>query len=134
MPERSKSISQIAHDALLDITDGCFTSLPTIGITGLLNDLQYVWLKRLGVTVIDFEALDLARKLCNFENKAVFKMTGCGSVEEIRDTFQKYLSENHGKDDRVIVSLSYNKPKIDAEWVPVSEYRELIGKKDNPRG
>lgn len=117
-----KPLSQIAHDALMKITNGSFTSLPQLGITGLLNDFQYVWLKQLQIANYNFEMIDLARLFCNSENDTVFQVTNCRSISDIRDKFQNYLLANYQNDDRVIISLRYEKPKIDAEWLPLNEY------------
>jgi hypothetical protein len=117
-----KQLSQIAHDALMKISNGSFTSLPQLGITGLLNDFHYVWLKRLNITNYNFEIIDLARLFCNSENDTVFKMTNCRSISDIRENFQKYILANYKNDDRVIVSLRYKKPRINAEWLPLKEY------------
>ena len=117
-----KPISQIAHDALMKISNDSFTSLSQLGITGLLNDFQYVWLKQLEIPNYNFEMLDLARLFCNSENQTVFKLTNCQSIGEIRDKFKKYLLEIFRDDDRVIVSLRYDKPRINAEWLPLNEY------------
>jgi hypothetical protein len=119
------NISKIAYDALMKITNGAFVNLPQLAITGLLNDFQYVWLKRLKVTRINFEMLDVARLICNSENKNVFKETNCKSKEEIRCKIQKYLLENVKNDNRVITSLRYDKKQINAHWIPLEEYLRL---------
>jgi hypothetical protein len=120
--EPMKHISQIAHETLMKISSGSYTSLPQLGITGLLNDLKYVWNKQLQIPNYNFEMLDIARLFCNSENQAVFKMTNCKSVGNVRDKFQEYLLENYMDDDRVIISIIFERPRINAEWLPLDEY------------
>jgi hypothetical protein len=115
-------LSQIAHHALLSISNGSFASLPQLGIAGLLNDFQYVWNKQRQIPGYDFERLDLARLLCSSVNEPVFKMTKCKSINDIREYFRNYLLENYENDDRIILSLRYEKPRINAEWLPLNEY------------
>lgn len=114
-------LSKIATMALNKITAGKFTNLPSIAITGLLNDFQYSWLPRFKIDY-KFEVLDLARRLCSGNNKKVFKITRCKSIEEIRNKFSGYMNELHKNDDRVILSLSFDGKKINAEWVETDEY------------
>ncbi len=124
-----KSISQIANDALMKISNGSFAFLPQLGISGLLNDFQYAWLKQLKITDYNFKMLDLARLFCNSENDTVFAMTNRRSINDIRRYFQKYLAANYKDDDRVILSLTYDKPRINAKWLPLTEYMESMKKK-----
>lgn len=77
-----KPVSKIASSALNDITYGRFPHLPRLAITGLLNDFQYAWLTRFNIPY-KFEMLDLARNLCNGENKSVFKSTQLKSIKDI---------------------------------------------------
>jgi hypothetical protein len=118
-----KSISQIPHDIIMKVTDGSFEDLPQLGKTGLLNDFQYVWLKQLQKLNYNFERLDLARMLCNSENRKVFKITNCKSINDIREKIKRFLLEEFKNDNRVIISLRYEKPRIEAEWVPLDEYQ-----------
>jgi hypothetical protein len=91
-------LSRIAKLALDEITIGEFSVLPSMGITGLLNDFQYAWLRRFDISY-DFEMLDIARRLCNDENRAVFKATRCNSIEDIRKAFSAYIDKWHKDDD-----------------------------------
>jgi len=116
-------LSQIANSALMEITNGQFPSLPRLGITGLLNDFQYVWLKRLDIPY-KFEALELARALCNGENKKVFKMTNSRSINDVRNRLSGHIRKWHKDDDRVILSLNFDGNKINAEWIEREEYLE----------
>lgn len=121
-------ISEIANNAVMKITNGSFTSLPLLGRTGLLNDFQIVWLKKLKVTEYDFKMLDFARLLCGSEDKKVFRMTNCNSVDKIRLYFHNYLLKYHRNDNRVITSLRYDQSenRINAEWLPLNEYLDSI--------
>jgi hypothetical protein len=83
-------LSKIVNSALDEITNGQFISLPRLGITGLLNDFQYVWLKRLKTPYI-FEMLDLARNLVSGENKKVFEATNSKSINDIRNKLSGYI-------------------------------------------
>jgi hypothetical protein len=38
--------------------------------------------------------------------------------------FSEYIKEWHHNDDRVILSLSFDGKKINAEWVEMNEYLE----------
>jgi len=116
-----KPLSKIANLALDEITSGQFSGLPKIAITGLLNDFQYSWLRRFKISY-KFEMLDIARRMCNGENKAVFRATQCKSIEEIRDSFSAYIKKWHKNDDRVILGLSFDGIKINAEWIELKEY------------
>ena len=118
-----ESVSKIANLALKEITNGQFQDLPKLAITGLLNDFQYSWLRRFTIQY-KFEMLDLARKLCNGENKAVFRATRCKSIENVRNAFSVYIKKWHNNDDRVILSLNFDGKKINAEWVEMKEYLE----------
>lgn len=121
-------ISEIAYNAVMKITDGSFTSLPLLGRTGLLNDFQIAWLKKLKVTKYDFNMLDFARLLCGSEDKEVFKMTKCKSIDDIRLYFYNYLLKYHMNDKRVITSLRYDASdnRINAEWLPLNEYLDSM--------
>jgi len=116
-------LSKIANTALNEITNRQFTKLPKLAITGLLNDFQYAWLRRFKISY-KFEMLDLARGMCNGENKAVFRATRCKSVEKIRNLFSDYIKKWHKNDDRVILSLSFDGKQIKAEWLELNEYLE----------
>jgi len=116
-----KPLSKIANMALDEITNGQFLGLPKLAITGLLNDFQYSWLRRFEIPY-KFEMIDIARSLCNGENKEVFRVTKCKSIEDIRDTFSSYIKKLHESDDRIILSLNYDGEKINAEWVEMREY------------
>jgi len=116
-------LSKIAYAALDEITKGRFTKLPKLAITGLLNDFQYSWLRRFQIPY-KFEMLNVARVLCNGENKAVFRAANCKSVEEIRKIFSVYIEKRHKDDGRVISSLSFDGEKINAEWFEMEEYLE----------
>jgi hypothetical protein len=118
-----EALSKIANLALDEITSGQFMELPKLAITGLLNDFQYSWLRRFKIS-FRFEILDIARRLCNGENKAVFKVTQCQSIENIRDTFSSYIKKWHENDNRVILSLNFDGEKINAEWIEMKEYLE----------
>jgi len=116
-----KPLSKIANLALEEITNGQFPGLPKLAITGLLNDFQYSWLRKLKIPY-NFRMLDIARMLCNGENKAVFRATQCESIKEIRDSFSAYIKKWHKNDDRVILSLSFDGIKINAAWIELKEY------------
>ena len=116
-----KPLSQIVNSALDEITNGQFVSLPRLGITGLLNDFQYVWLKRLKVPY-KFEMLDLARNLVSGENKKVFEATNSKSINDVRNKLSGYIKRWHKNDDRVILSLSFDGEKINAEWIEIEKY------------
>lgn len=118
-----KSVSKIANSALNDITCGRFPHLPRLAITGLLNDFQYAWLTRFNIPY-KFEMLDIARNLCNGENKSVFKGTQLKSIKDIRNKFSEYIERWHKKDDRVILSLSFDGKQINSEWIKLEEYLE----------
>ena len=68
--------------------------------------------------------LDIARRICNGENRAVFIATQCESIEDIRNTFSVYIKKWHKNDDRVILSLTFDGKKINAEWIEMKEYLE----------
>ena len=110
--------------ALNEITGGKFRNLPSLAITGLLNDFQYSWLRRFDIDY-KFEVLDLARILCGGNNKQVFKATQCKSINDIREVFSSYINVWCKNDDRVILSLSFDGEKINAEWVEMKEYLEF---------
>jgi hypothetical protein len=114
-------ISSIATAALNDITGESFPDLPSMAITGLLDDFQYAWLERLSLPY-DFEMLDLARTICSGDDRIVFKMTGCASILEIREEFTQYISTHHNDDERVIIRLSFDGKKINAEWTEREDY------------
>lgn len=114
-------LSKIANLALDEITVGRFSELPKLAITGLLNDFQYSWLRRFDIPY-RFRMLDIARRLCNGENRAVFGTTRCNSIEEIRKAFSAYIDRWHKNDDRVILSLVFDGTKIDAESIEMAEY------------
>lgn len=116
-------LSKIANFALDEITSGQFPNLPKMAITGLLNDFQYSWLRRFKIPY-KFEMLDIARRICNGENRAVFRATQCNSIEDIRNTFSVYIKKWHKNDDRVILSLTFDGKKINAEWIEMKEYLE----------
>ncbi len=118
-----ESLSKIVNLALDKITNGQFINLPQLAISGLLNDFQLTWLRRFNIP-FKFEMLDIARSICNGENKVVFETTQCKSIEDIRKRFDDYIKENHKNDNRVILSLKYDGKKIDAEWVEMNEYLE----------
>ncbi|MBT9439231.1 MAG: hypothetical protein GAS50_08560 [Desulfobacterales bacterium] len=69
--------------------------------------------------------LDLARRLCNGKNRAVFKATQCNGIEDIRNTFSAYIKKRHKTDDRVILSLTFDGKKINTEWIEMKEYLEF---------
>jgi len=118
-----KPLSKIANSALDELTKGQFAKLPKLAITGLLTDFQYSWLQRFQIPY-KFEMLDLARIMCNGENKATFRATHCKSIEDIRDAFDVYINKWHKDDDRLILSLSFDGEKINAEWIEMKEYLE----------
>jgi len=124
-------LSKIVGTALDEITNGQFSSLPKLGMTGLLNDFQYAWLKKLKIPY-KYEMLDFARTLCNGENKKVFKMTNSKTVEDVRNKFSMYIVKWHKNDDRVILSLSSDGKQIDAKWMELEKYLAL-NKKDVAR-
>ena len=72
--------------------------------------------------------LDFARLICGSEDKKVFKMTNCKSIDEIRQYFLNYLLKYHKNDKRVITSLRYEQSenRINAEWLPLNEYLDSI--------
>jgi hypothetical protein len=114
-------LSKITVSALNEITKGQFAKLPKLAITGLLDDFQYSWLRRFQIPY-KFEMLDIARGMCNGENKATFRATNCKSVEDIRNVFSVYIKKWHKDDDRLILSLSFDGEKINAEWIELKEY------------
>ena len=118
-----KPLSEIANSALDEITKGQFAKLPKLAITGLLDDFQYSWLRRFQIPY-KFEILDIARRMCNGENKATFRATHCKSIEDIRNAFDVYINKWHKDDDRLILSLSFDGEKINAEWIEMKEYLE----------
>jgi len=120
---KMKLVLKIANSALNDITNGQFSHLPRLAVTGLLNDFQFAWLKRLNIPY-KFEMLDIARKLCNGENKSVFKVTKLKSIKEIRDNFSEYIDKWHKNDDRIILSLSFDGKQINSEWIEIDKYLE----------
>ncbi len=105
------ALSKIANFALDEIASGQFPNLPKLAITGLLNDFQYSWLRRFKIPY-KFEMLDIARRICNGENRAVFIATQCNSIEDIRNTFSGYIKKWHKNDDRVVLSLTFDGKKI----------------------
>jgi hypothetical protein len=117
-------LSQIVNSALDEITNGQFVSLPRLGMTGLLNDFQYAWLKKLKISY-KFEMLDFARSLCNGENKTVFKVTNSKSINDVRNKLSGYIKRWHKSDDRVILSLRFDGKKINAEWLEMGKYLAL---------
>lgn len=116
-------LSQIANSALLWITKGRLDRLPKLAMTGLLNDFQYAWIRRFDIDY-KFEMLDFARRLCSGENKAVFRATGCKSINGIRNKFSVYIRKRHADDDRIILSLSFDGKSINAQWIELEEYRK----------
>lgn len=118
-----ESLSKITNIALDEITNGDFLNLSKLAMTGLLNDFQYSWLRRFKIPY-KFSMLDFARSMCNGQNKAVFKATRCKSVEDIRNKFSAYIKKRHKTDDRVIISLTFDGNKINAEWVEMEQYLE----------
>ena len=114
-------LSQIVNSALDEITNGQFVSLPRLGMTGLLNDFQYAWLKKLKLPY-KYEMLDFARNLCNGENKTVFKVTNSKSINDVRNKLSGYIKKWHKNDDRVILSLTFDGEKINAEWIEIEKY------------
>ena len=118
-----KSVSKIANYALNDITNDQFPNLPRLAITGLLNDLQFAWLIRLNIPY-KFEILDIARNLCNGENKSVFNVTELKSIKEIRNRFSEYIDKWHKNDDRIILNLSFDGNQINSEWIEKDKYLE----------
>jgi hypothetical protein len=74
--------------------------------------------------------LDLARTICSGDDKIVFEITGCASILEIREKFTKYISTHHNDDDRVIIRLSFDGKKVDAEWAERKEYMEAGTRQD----
>ena len=125
-----KSVSKIANYALNDITNDQFPNLPRLAITGLLNDLQFAWLIRLNIPY-KFEILDIARNLCNGENKSVFNVTELKSIKEIRNRFSEYIDKWHKNDDRIILNLSFDGNQINSEWIEKDKYLES-NKADEP--
>jgi hypothetical protein len=117
-------LSQIVNSALDEITNGQFVSLPRLGMTGLLNDFQYAWLKKLKISY-KFEMLDFARSLCNGENKTVLKVTNSKSINDVRNKLSGYIKRWHKSDDRVILSLRFDGKKINAEWLEMEKYLAL---------
>ena len=117
-------LAKIAYSALDAITQGQFVKLPKLAIAGLLDDFQYSWLRRFQLP-LDFEILDIARRLCNGENKTIFRATNCKSIEEIRQVFSAYIERHHRDDDRMISYFSFDGEKINAEWVEMEKYLKL---------
>jgi len=111
-----ESLSKITNLVLDNITNGKYRNLTKLGIRALLNDFQYVWIKRFNISY-DFQMLELARNLCNGQNKEIFKATNCKSVECIRNKLSSYINENYKSDDRIIISLNIDDKKIDTKWM-----------------
>jgi len=44
------------------------------------------------------------------------------TIKEIRDSFSAYIKKWHKNDDRVILSLSFDGIKINAEWIELKKY------------
>jgi hypothetical protein len=124
-------LSKISHSALNEITKGQFAKLPKLAIKGLLDDFQYSWLRRFQIPY-KFEMLDIARRMWNGGNRATFRATNCKNVEDIRNKFSVYIRKWHKDDDRLILSLSFDGEKINAEWIEMKEY--LKSKKANAPG
>jgi len=125
-----KSVSKITNSAINDITNGRFSHLSRLAVTGLLNDFQFAWLIRLDIPY-KFGILYIARKLCNGENKSVFNVTQLKSVNEIRNKFSEYIDKWHKNDDRIILSLSDDGKQINSEWIEKDKYLES-NKADEP--
>ena len=119
--EEMEPLSKIANLALDEVTNGGFSQLPKLAITGLLNDFQYSWLQRFDIPY-DFRMLDVARRLCGGRNREVFKATQCNDIEGIRKAFSAYIDKWHKTDDRVILYVGFDGTKINAEWVEMAEY------------
>lgn len=117
-------LSKIVNSALDEITQGQFSQLPKLGITGLLNDFQYAWLQRLNIPY-NFAMMEFARRLCNEQNPKVFKMTGCRSIKAIRNQFAVYIEKYHAQDNRVIITVSFDGTQINAEWIGLAEYMKF---------
>jgi len=133
--QEMEPLSKIAKLALDEITMGEFPKLPRLGITGLLDDFQYSWLRRFDIPY-DFEMLDIARRLCNGENRVVFKATQCNSIEDIRKAFSAYVHKWHKNDHRVILYVGFDGTEIDAKWVDMVEYlksKKINSVNANPR-
>jgi len=118
-----QAISEIVHSALNEITNGQIYLIPRVAMTPLLDDFLYAWLIRLGIPY-DFKRLNAARRLFTGSNKMIFIVTDTRSVEEIRDKFSEYINKWHSSDHRVILSLSFDGKKIDAEWIERQKYVE----------
>ena len=118
-----KPLSKLVNIALDEITNGEFINLPKLAIMGLLNDFQYSWLQRFNIPY-KFVVLDMARNLCNGENKKLFCATRCKNIESIREKFSTHINRWHKTDDRVILSLVFDGKKINAEWIEMDKYLE----------
>lgn len=114
-------LSKISHSALNEITNCQLAKLPKLAISGLLDDFQYSWLRRLQIPC-KFEMLEIARRMCNGGNRAAFRATNCKSVEDIRNKISIYIKKWHKDDDRVILTLSFDGEKINAEWIEMKVY------------
>jgi uncharacterized linocin/CFP29 family protein len=114
-------VSAIVKAALDKVTRGTFPVLPSLAIRGLLDDFQYAWLRRLAIPY-DFTLLEIARGMCNAEDEEVFAATHCASIKGVRRAFSAYISKWHKDDDRVILSITYDGKKTDAEWVEMATY------------
>ena len=125
---KMEPLSKITISALNEITKDQFARLSEFEITLLLNDFQYSWLRRLDIP-FNFRMMDVARRMCLRENKAIFTATQCNSIEDIRNSFSAYIKKWHKDDDRVILSLSFDGTKIDAEWVEKAEYLKSKARK-----
>ena len=125
------ALSKIANFALDEIASGQFPNLPKPAIIGLLNDFQYSWLRRFKIPY-KFEMLDIAGRLCNGENRAVFIATQCNSIEDIRNTFSGYIKKWHKNDDRVVLSLTFDGKKINKVYSFLVEGKAVPGEEKCP--
>ena len=121
-------LSKITISALNEITKDQFAKLSKPEITVLLGDFQYAWLRRLDIQ-FNLKMLDVGRRMCYGEDKAIFRATQCNSVDDVRNAFSAYIKKWHKDDDRVILGLSFDGTKIDAQWVGRAEYLKSKARK-----
>ena len=122
-----QTISKIAHNALLKLSNGEYVNLEKLAINGLLNDFHYSWNERLDIPY-NLDAINIARSLCCGHDESITKISKIDNIEEIRVFFSRIIYKEHKNDTRVLLKLHYNDGKIDTEWLPKSEYLEDIEK------
>ena len=77
----------------------------------------------LSITILDASNRGITRLdgIEYFKNLVSLNLEG-NSIEDIRNTFSVYIKKWHKNDDRVILSLTFDGKKINAEWIEMKEY------------